>query len=358
MEKEIASIWGKSFEQLPVCKDLPRLAGRITIDGQFTPVISPRRKDTFEYPSIRSFLQQYAKSNGEDAESMEQYAKALEREYYFCLDPSIRLIPTEKWQEYNIPDRIVDAIKKSAEEIKLQKRKSEQLIIEQMEERTISNFRLSSSINSEALRAIEAEDKIEDIITIETKKEKNVNKGIVREIYRVLSQLALRLEDVETQNRIKRKFDEILQKDSFGELQYLVEDVFQNTLSADSKVARVLKAIHQNIIFCGVFQLKSKVPSTGMTRDVRTKEGWRINVNFNNNVVSVSHRRREQALATAPEDEQYWFEWDLRMLFNKDLDRLESANLKITDLQFGEKISIRKKEEIKKALSGGNLIVS
>jgi hypothetical protein len=83
-----------------------------------------------------------------------------------------------------------------------------------------------------------------------------------------------------------------------------------------------------------------------------------VNVLFNNNVVVVSHRRREQSLATAPADEQYWFEWELRMLFDKDMSGLESSILKITDLGFDEKISQKKRQELNKTLSCGNLIVS
>lgn len=75
-------------------------------------------------------------------------------------------------------------------------------------------------------------------------------------------------------------------------------------------------------------------------------------------MVVVSHRRREQSLATAPEDEQYWFEWELRMLFDKDMNDLESSLLKITDVGFHEKIRDNKRQEINKALSCGNLIVS
>ncbi len=53
-----------------------------------------------------------------------------------------------------------------------------------------------------------------------------------------------------------------------------------------------------------------------LTRDVRTKEGWRISVIFANNTIAVVHRRREQSLATAPKDEHYWYEWEMRMMFD------------------------------------------
>jgi len=141
-------------------------------------------------------------------------------------------------------------------------------------------------------------------------------------------------------------------------MQLVVQDLFEQKIGTTSKTAKVFKAIHQNIIFTAIFQLKSKVPITTMTRDVRTKDGWRINILFTQNVVSVSHRRREQSLATAPSDEQYWFEWELRIVFDKELKDIESTLLKITDLGFSENINPKKRAELSSAFSCGNLIVS
>ena len=45
-------------------------------------------------------------------------------------------------------------------------------------------------------------------------------------------------------------------------------------------------------------------------------------------------------------------------MFDKDLTEMQSSMLKITDLQFGDKASPRKREEISKALMSGNLIVT
>jgi len=186
----------------------------------------------------------------------------------------------------------------------------------------------------------------------------DTNKTLIREIKRVVTEIASRLEPIERQQDIENAFDTLLKQEKFGSLELVMEKIFDDHIGTDSKTARVLKTIHQNVIFTGVFQLKQKVKMSDMTRDVRTRDGWRINVLFNHNVVAISHRRREQSLATAPKDEQYWFEWELRMVFDKDMTDLESSMLTITDLGFDDNISQRKKEEIKKLLSCGNLIVS
>jgi len=228
-------------------------------------------------------------------------------------------------------------MKKEAENQNERKILSEKLELEELSNRTISSFRLSEEL---------VKDKLEDvgIIEAEEKKdeEKNINKNILKEVARVVIQLAERLEDQEQQAKIRKKFDELLQRDKFPDLEGILDDMFKEIIGTKSKVAKVLKVIHQNIIFTAIFQLKSKVPMTTMTRDVRSREGWRITVCFTNNVVMVSHKRREQSLATAPPEEAYWFGWELRMLFDAELTELESAFLKITDLQFGEKNFFKK----------------
>jgi hypothetical protein len=198
-------------------------------------------------------------------------------------------------------------------------------------------------------------------IVVEPKQEvkaEDVNKTLLREVANVVCEVAARLESEETLGRLKKAFEKLLQQEKYGDLELVLEELFEKDIGVDSKTARVFKVIHQNIIFTAVFQLKSKVPMTTMTRDVRAREGWRIFVRFHENVVDVSHKRREQSLATAPPDEQYWFEWELRMLFDKEMQDMQSSVLKITDLGFSNNINPKKREEIKKALSSGSLIVT
>jgi hypothetical protein len=63
-------------------------------------------------------------------------------------------------------------------------------------------------------------------------------------------------------------------------------------------------------------------------------------------------------LATAPKDEQFWYEWEVRMMFDSELTTLHSAILRITDLGFDDNIDPKKREDIKKKFFCGNLIVS
>lgn len=91
---------------------------------------------------------------------------------------------------------------------------------------------------------------------------------------------------------------------------------------------------------------------------MREREGWQIKIEFGYNVISVSHIRREQSLATEPEDKQYWFEWELRMVFEStEMKSMESGVLRIRDLGFSPKSHPDFVRMVKEKLGGGHLIV-
>jgi len=213
---------------------------------------------------------------------------------------------------------------------------------------------LDSDQTLESLKKLEKEDKLEEVSDLSGQ----IKNGVMSEIKRVVTEVATRLESKERLEKITEEFDKLLKLQTVPDYELIIESMFQKVIGVDSKTARVFKAIHQNIIFVAAFELKSKIKALQLTRDVRTKEGWKIQVLFHNNIVSISHRRREQSLAFAPSDEQYWFEWELRMNFDDSLLALQSCNLKITNLGFDNNINPKKKDEINKVLSYGNLIIS
>jgi hypothetical protein len=100
-------------------------------------------------------------------------------------------------------------------------------------------------------------------------------------------------------------------------------------LDDDCKLMRVLKAVHQNVVFVGIYHLKCAIPSMSTRylalhlsvslyfwlcphicicsvpvqlfhslRDVRSSEGWQIYVHIHSDVIVITHCRREQALGT------------------------------------------------------------
>lgn len=57
-----------------------------------------------------------------------------------------------------------------------------------------------------------------------------------------------------------------------------------------------MKAIHQGVILCTAYEIKHKVTKLLMTKDVRTKDGWRVHVNLAPNGAVVTHTRREMGV--------------------------------------------------------------
>jgi len=165
--------------------------------------------------------------------------------------------------------------------------------------------------------------------------------------------------NVETDERVNQIREGLAKYDEYaGELELAMNDLFKNVIGEDSKTARVFKAIHQNILFVGCYELKTKITMNTMTKDVRGPEGWRILISFTKDVCAVTHYKREESLATAPITEQFWFEWKIHLIFDKDLNDLQAAFLKVTNLGFGQAASDVKKAEITKMLCAGNLLIS
>jgi len=177
---------------------------------------------------------------------------------------------------------------------------------------------------------------------------KQINKAIIG--------VASNLETEERVNEIK----EGLKK--YGgaqtEFQLAMADLFHNVIGEDSKTTRVFKVIHQNALFVGCFELKTKITMNTFTKDVRGPEGWRILISFTKETCTVTHYKREESLANAPPTEQFWFEWKIHMTFDKEMTDVQACFVKVTNLGFGEHISDAKKAEITKMLCAGNLLVS
>jgi len=164
--------------------------------------------------------------------------------------------------------------------------------------------------------------------------------------------------NVETEEQVEEIREGLAQYRTYeGELELAMNDLFEKVVGEDSKTARVFKAIHQNILFVGCYELKTKITMNTMTKDVRGPEGWRILISFTKETCSVTHYKREESLATAPPTDRFWFEWKIHMIFDKAMTDMQAAFLKVTNLGFGDEISEVKKAEVTKMLCAGNLLV-
>jgi len=223
--------------------------------------------------------------------------------------------------------------------------------------RAIPSLRISQEVDGQS-KMVEACDKLQVIEgepgnpgTPEPSEPK-----VWRQVKKAILGVAIELEDADRLQEIRTGLDK------FGsytaDMEIAVRELFEKVVGVDSKTARVFKAIHQNILFVGVFELKDKVAMGTMTKDVRGPEGWRILVSFGQDSCSVTHTKREEALATAPKSEQFWFEWQLHMTFDKNVSDLHAASLKVTNLVFGEETRDSYRQELSRLLCAGKLFIS
>jgi len=257
MEERLRSIWSKQLDKLPVYKDLPRLAGRISIES--TKPMSAKRIS-----------------------------------------------------------------------------------------RRVSTLRFSrDGMNEE-------EDKLE--VVPDQQSTDPTTEKIWRQIKKAILGVAVNVEDEERYLFISRGLQDF--GTYAGELELEMKRLFENVLGDDSKTTRVFKVIHQNALFAGCLELKTKVPMQTLTKDVRGPDGWKILISFSKDTICIDHVKREEALATAPETEKFWFEWKMHMTFDKDMNDLQASLLKVSNLGFGDHISEAKKAEITKILCAGNMFIS
>jgi len=218
--------------------------------------------------------------------------------------------------------------------------------------RRVSTLRISQI--TEISDHLEESDKLE-VVGAGSSSAPPVSK-VWRQINKAVIGVASNVETVEKVEEIREGLTKY--KNYEGELELAMNDLFENIIGPDSKTARVFKAIHQNILFVGCYELKTKITMNTMTKDVRGPEGWRILISFTKDTCSVTHYKREESLATAPATERFWFEWKISMTFDKDMDDMQAAFLKVTNLGFVDGISEVKKAEITKMLCAGNLLIS
>ena len=116
----------------------------------------------------------------------------------------------------------------------------------------------------------------------------------------------------------------------------------------DSRTLRALKLVHQNLILYCMFELKTKVLKDIMTKDVRDRDGWLVNLTIVENV-QLRHTRREQGVdPTQP----FVLTWTVTITFDRNISEIGSVSLRVTHLDFNEGIDEGVKEELRRKLIG------
>eukprot|EP00514_Thraustochytrium_sp_LLF1b_P001381 CAMPEP_0184522454 /NCGR_PEP_ID=MMETSP0198_2-20121128/8290_1 /TAXON_ID=1112570 /ORGANISM="Thraustochytrium sp., Strain LLF1b" /LENGTH=412 /DNA_ID=CAMNT_0026913281 /DNA_START=331 /DNA_END=1567 /DNA_ORIENTATION=+ len=184
------------------------------------------------------------------------------------------------------------------------------------------------------------------------------NAAIVKLIVDLISVLANEFETPEACAEIETKLQELRGNVAESEdMQPFVRDIV-NMLGEDSRVVRVLKCIHQNVVLHGMAELKTKLMMKYQTKDIRSADGWRILITLSKGYVQVGHTRREQSADMFGNTENHWeVEWEVRMTFDDRMENMTAAQLRITRLILAETMEEKLAEELKATLVDGLIVM-
>jgi len=186
----------------------------------------------------------------------------------------------------------------------------------------------------------------------------NTNEAIADLLVEFITVLADHLETEETKKVMVAKMKEIRASVTNGSDMQLVTKEIVEGLEKDSKVVKVLKCIHQNIVLQSTVELKQSLTMKYQTKDVRTSDGWRILITLSKGFVQVRHTRREQSMDAFGDTKNHWeFEWELRMTFSESMDTMTAAQLRVTRLILSETMDEDLAKELKNTLVDGLIVM-
>jgi hypothetical protein len=103
--------------------------------------------------------------------------------------------------------------------------------------------------------------------------------------------------------------------------------------------------------------LKQDLCRNIMTKDVRTSDGWKILVRLGD-VVQVIHRRVEQSLDEFGDTTNHFeFEWEVFISFDRNLEQLRSATIRINRLKTAETMSEEKLVLLRRTFIEGLIVL-
>jgi len=183
--------------------------------------------------------------------------------------------------------------------------------------------------------------------------EKN-EKSHLQTLVEIVQEVVSRLEAPERVEQIKPILDKIYDENKDNpnaDIHYLFKEFFRDVLTENCKTTKLFKVVNQSVIFPATYHLKTTV-TTEMTKDVRSSDGWRINIFFGYDVIAVTHFRKEQGMK-----EDFEFEWELRMSFDKELVDMQASLMRIIDLKFRDGFPAEKRQMLKQVFVHGRLIL-
>ena len=123
-----------------------------------------------------------------------------------------------------------------------------------------------------------------------------------------------------------------------------------------SPTLQIFKMLNQSALACGNTQFKlglcsqpTFLPQAALiTKDIRSSDGWRINIEIGNENVIVTHFRKEQSLGPPVIPDNWTIEYSMRIVFSRDMIVLRSSHIQVDSVTFGSLMPTNISNEIRR----------
>jgi len=161
-------------------------------------------------------------------------------------------------------------------------------------------------------------------------------------IYYVFCKLAGALESEEQLELIKGKYKEYIK--GTGDISQQILKFLADVINDNSKLMKVLKACHQKILLPGYYFIKSQIYEHYPFKDFRGS--WSIKIVVDTDEVTVTHKKRQQSNSETDGAPDFEFDWELKISFDKNIQRIQRISAKVVNTLVNEKLSDEKKQHI------------
>jgi hypothetical protein len=176
--------------------------------------------------------------------------------------------------------------------------------------------------------------------------------GKLEEIKELLRVLAEQLEIPDHDEILKQSFSAFEEDQLLKDMSRAVTD-YITKLGEDHAMIKLLKAsCSQGILSPFFVYLKINLLADYNFKDV--PKSWTINVKFSNTKITVIHKKKQQGFETKDDDTEeiptYSFEWNLKLIFDRELSSLKKVLFKICDFQTLPALDPQKTKKLTKLL--------
>jgi hypothetical protein len=197
-----------------------------------------------------------------------------------------------------------------------------------------------------------------------TLERERIRRQNLRTLCEVVWDIAQFLEDEETALKIHPQLQQLVLASSHetDDLQFITKQILEEIIGMSSRTARVVRMINQAVILEGMIVLRSSCQRSGVLqycRDLHESRGWQVQVRLSPTAVSIAHCRQERCgNPLLGEAGNFECGWRLQVMFDGAMQDMLSADIRFTNIKFGEQTPETLRRTVNNALCNGSLIVA